>query len=222
LNYAFDGTAFINSSGHIVVSMDAANNGQAQVTVTISPFTDVNAYSQFFWAINTLYQRNITKGFPDQTFRPALSLDRGAMAAFLYRAVGSPAFNPPASPTFLDVDQSHQFFKEIEWCAAAGISEGWAVAGGREFRAHLPIERQAMAAFLYRIAKVAGYQPPASPAFVDVPKAHPFYKEISWLAQQGISEGWPSNKGMEFRPGHSIERQAMAAFLHRALLKGLL
>jgi len=41
------------------------------------------------------------------------------MAAFLYRLVGSPAFDAPASPSFDDVGLTHPFFDEIEWLVAS-------------------------------------------------------------------------------------------------------
>ncbi|MCL2595631.1 MAG: S-layer homology domain-containing protein, partial [Promicromonosporaceae bacterium] len=69
------------------------------------------------------------------------------MAAFLFRAAGSPGFTPPATPTFLDVPRTSQFFTEIEWLAQTGITTGWPDG---TFRPNSPVERQAMAAFLYR------------------------------------------------------------------------
>ncbi|MFW2514702.1 bacterial Ig-like domain-containing protein, partial [Demequina sp. SO4-13] len=38
---------------------------------------------------------------------------------------------------------------------------------------------------------------------------------IEWLAAQGISTGWETENGTEFRPFNSITRDAMAAFLYR-------
>ena len=80
------------------------------------------------------------------------------------------------------------------------------------FRPHDAIERQAMAAFLYRAAGEPNVQLPKQSPFTDVNPNDPFYKEIVWLKQQGITAGWPDGT---FRPHDAIERQAMAAFLHR-------
>ncbi|OWY62457.1 hypothetical protein B7486_58330, partial [cyanobacterium TDX16] len=46
------------------------------------------------------------------------------------------------------------------------------------------------------------------PTFVDVPAGHPFAEEISWVAQQGIAEGYTGNR---FKPADPVSRQAMAA-----------
>ena len=72
------------------------------------------------------------------------------MAAFLYRAAGSPAFTPPGTATFRDVPVGAAFFREIEWLFSTGITTGWQYDGYRLFRPGANVERQAMAAFLYR------------------------------------------------------------------------
>lgn len=53
-------------------------------------------------------------------------------------------------------------------------------------------------------------------SFADVPESSLFYKEISWLASEGISTGWDVGGGVrQYRPLTSIARDAMAAFLYR-------
>ncbi len=77
-----------------------------------------------------------------------------------------------------------------------------------------------MAAFLYRFSNVWSEtpqtpltcDPAAARTFVDVTAAHPFCGAIEWLAKNGVSTGWADHT---FRPGQTIERQAMAAFLDR-------
>jgi len=121
------------------------------------------------------------------------------------------------SPTFSDVGVDHDFYAEIEWLAAQGITTGWELEGGiREFRPSVPIERAAMAAFLYRFAGEPAVSLPDAPTFSDVGVDHDFYAEIEWLAAQGITTGWELEGGIrEFRPSVPIERAAMAAFLYR-------
>jgi hypothetical protein len=48
--------------------------------------------------------------------------------------------------------------------------------------------------------------------FSDVNASHPFYDEIEWLADTGITSGYPDGT---FRPGAPVTRQAMAAYLER-------
>src|SRR5665811_2575311 len=76
---------------------------------------------------------------------------REAMAAFLYRFAGSPAFTPPATSPFVDVATSASFYKEIAWLSAQGISTGTDMGDGTfQFRPAESVSREAMAAFLYR------------------------------------------------------------------------
>lgn len=37
----------------------------------------------------------------------------------------------------------------------------------------------------------ARYTAPRRPRFTDVPTDKQFYREISWLAEQGVTTGWP-------------------------------
>ena len=48
--------------------------------------------------------------------------------------------------------------------------------------------------------------------FSDVTQSSPFFREITWLAQAGITTG---NSDGTFRPTASLSREAMAAFLYR-------
>ena len=82
-------------------------------------------------------------------YRPVSPINRDAMAAFLYRLAGAPAFTP-TTQSFGDVPPGTQFYAEIEWLATTGISTGWGVGDQREYRPLQPINRDAMAAFLYR------------------------------------------------------------------------
>ena len=173
-------------------------------------FKDVPADYPFANDINWLAQRRITTGYPDGTFRPNGSIERGAMAAFFYRMAGSPQFTAPSTPSFKDVPRDHPFFKEIEWMRARGITTGWSDG---TFRPNDAVNRDATAAFFYRYAGSPAYSAPAvSSPFSDVSTGSQFYREIAWLADQRITTGWPDGS---FRPVQPIERGAMAAFLHR-------
>ena len=55
---------------------------------------------------------------------------------------------------------------------------------------------------------------PASASFWDVPPSHTFFREIEALASSGITTGYADGS---YRPNNPVTRQAMAAFLSRAL-----
>ena len=184
-------------------------SSSSEASAESAHFKDVPADYPFVNDINWLAQRRITTGYPDGTFRPNGSVERGAMAAFFYRMAGSPQFTAPSTPSFKDVPLNHPFYKEIEWMRARGITTGWSDG---TFRPNDAVNRDAMAAFFYRYAGSPAYSAPAVSPFSDVSTGSQFYREIAWLADQRITTGWPDGS---FRPVQPIERGAMAAFLHR-------
>ena len=181
-------------------------------------FLDVPRTHTFVTEIEWLASQGITGGYDvagGKEFRPSQSILREQMAAFLYRFAGQPDYTAPQVSPFLDVPKTHSFYKEMAWLAAQGISGGYDVAGGKEFRPSQPVLREQMAAFLYRFAGQPDYTAPQVSPFLDVPKTHSFYKEMAWLAAQGISGGYDVAGGKEFRPSQPVLREQMAAFLYR-------
>ncbi|TGO05731.1 3-keto-disaccharide hydrolase [Serinibacter arcticus] len=187
----------------------------------ISPFTDV-AGSIFSAQISWLVNSGITTGWenPDGTleYRPLAPIARDAMAAFLFRLADEPGYQAPDVSPFVDVATDDLYYREIAWLAENDISTGWVdpVTGDAEFRPLAPIGRDAMAAFLYRMADEPAFEAfPVSP-FTDLTPSTPFYTEISWLVSEGIAFGWLGNDGSAiYRPVEPINRDAMAAFLFR-------
>jgi DNA-binding beta-propeller fold protein YncE len=183
-------------------------------TVTVigagtGPFSDVTGSHLFCRDIDWLVRGGITAGFSDGTYRPTAAVTRQSMAAFLYRFAGEPSFTPPPKGTFPDVGKKHDFFLEIEWMNAEGIGGGFPDG---KFRPAQPVTRQSMAAFLYRFAGEPAFTPPGSASFTDVPRSHPFFLEVEWLASTGITSGFADGR---FAPGASVTRASMAAFLRR-------
>lgn len=190
----------------------------------VNPFTDSNYDDQFGMHIDFMYQQGISTGWlmPDGTreFRPLTSMNRDAMAAFLYRLAGKPDFTP-TKQSFTDVTPATDFYKEIEWLASEGISTGWSMADGTyQFRPFEPVNRDAMAAFLYRFGLYEGMAPYEETAgeqwFIDVPGDIEHHLAMNWMAASEISTGWPLGEGMnEYRPTQPVNRDAMAAFVYR-------
>ena len=126
----------------------------------------------------------------------------------------------PVNP-FLDVSRSTAHYEDIIWLYERGITRGWEVPGGLEFRPYNQIKRADMAAFLYRMAGEPEYEPTTADRafFTDVTDETPHAKEIWWLASKGISQGWAGKGGTHtFRPYNNVKRCDMAAFLMRMAL----
>ncbi|ATG50929.1 bifunctional metallophosphatase/5'-nucleotidase [Brachybacterium vulturis] len=115
--------------------------------------------------------------------------------------------------SFTDID-GNLFVDEIMWMAENGYSYGWydEETDTSEFRPLQPVNRDAMAAFLYRLAGSPEVDLPRSEPFTDVEKGDEHYAAMMWAYQQGITEGWDDGT---FRPTTPIARDAMAAFVYR-------
>jgi hypothetical protein len=169
-------------------------------------FSDVPVDSMFFLDIQWLAQAGITTGFEDGTFQPAAAINRDAVAAWLWRYAGEPVVD--IEQQFSDVPPEHPFYDAIQWLADAGITEGF---GDGTFQPASPIARDAVSAWLWRYAGEPGNEL-TEPAFSDVGPEHPFYAAIQWMAETGITTGFPDGT---FQPAAEIERQAVAAWLFR-------
>jgi DNA-binding beta-propeller fold protein YncE len=122
--------------------------GEPAFVPPVTPtFPDVPTTHPFFVEIEWMVATDITGGFSDDTFRPALPVTRATMAAFLYRSVGEPAFVPPGTASFSDVPTSHAFFHEIEWLVSIDVTGGF---DDGTYRPGSAVTRQSMAAFLHR------------------------------------------------------------------------
>lgn len=126
---------------------------------------------------------------------------------FLSTRANLQALTDPHHP-FVDVCTGHPFLAEIRWMDQQGISRGYADGS---YRGGEVVTRQSMSAFMHRLAD-APAGPFPNPGFSDVSTSTPFHQEIWWMAQRGITSGYPDGT---FRPGSRVSREAMSAFMHR-------
>ncbi|GGG70494.1 hypothetical protein GCM10011374_38820 [Kocuria dechangensis] len=122
-----------------------------------------------------------------------------------------------APSPFADLIHLQEHYPDMVWMHASGITTGWAQADGtRTYRPTTPVARDAMAAFLYRLAGSPDFRAPAVSPFHDVRVGQEHYTEIAWLHSTGIATGWDNGDGTaSFRPLAPVARDAMAAFLYR-------
>ncbi len=172
-------------------------------------FVDVAEDNQFYTEIMWMAKTGISTGWDDGTYRPLEPVARDAMAAFMYRLAGEPEFTAPATSPFQDVAPDNQFYKEIAWMHAEGISTGW---DDGTYRPLDSVNRDAMAAFMYRFAGEPEFTAPGTSPFNDVTPSTQFYREIAWMHADGISTGWDDGT---YRPFQPVARDAMAAFMYR-------
>ncbi|MFT4187666.1 MAG: S-layer homology domain-containing protein [Aeromicrobium sp.] len=123
---------------------------------TTSGFRDVALGHTFKNHIRWLSSAGWATGYADGTFRPGAPVLREQMAAFLYRAAGSPSASA-LTCGFDDIPSSHAFAREICWLKSTGITTGYDNPDGTtSFRGSQPVLREQMAAFLYRFDQGRG------------------------------------------------------------------
>jgi len=186
----------------------SAHTGVNGRTLAEIPFTDVTG-NVFNKEIAWMKALGISTGYDDGTYRPHETVSREAMAAFMYRMAGRPAYTPPAVSSFTDVPTSHLFYKEIAWMKASGLSSGWLDG---TYRPGEKISREAMAAFMHRYSvQACSVDSSVTKTFVDASYSA-FTADIAWMGGASVSTGYDDGT---YRPFDLVTREAMAAFMSR-------
>jgi hypothetical protein len=183
------------------------------------PFTDVAATSWAAQAISLCAAADVVKGYWDGTYHPEGQVTRDQMAVYLARALcGSDADVPegPSTPSFGDVPPAHWAYKQIEYCKAQSIVQGYADG----YRPAVALDRGQMATFLARAVApfperpdLPGYSPPATPSFPDVSADFWAYKPIEYVRLRYVAGGYPDGR---YHPEAACTRDQMAVFMARA------
>jgi len=178
-------------------------NGSPPFVPPATPsFPDLLTSNQFYLEIEWAFSVGLLNGYPDGTFRPETPVSRQVAATTYYRDAGSPAFVPPATPSFSDVGTGDGFYLEIEWSHSEGIFLGYPDG---TFRPTDCLTRRAAAITFYRYAN-------EYPTFVDVPSTYPFFTEIEWSHDQGIFFGYADST---FQPTNDLLRRTAALTFYR-------
>lgn len=108
---------------------------------------------------------------------------------------------PAEATVYPDVPASHWSAKEVTYLSERGVLKGG--TNGR-FNKDAPVTRAQAAAILVRAKELSMANVP-DPGFQDVPKSHPFYKEIA----TAVHAGWFST-AQSFNPDGQLTRAEMA------------
>jgi hypothetical protein len=141
-------------------------------------------------------------------FCPDATVTRGAMAAFIARALGLPAVG---EDRFND-DDSSTFENAINQVAAAGITQGCNPPENTRFCPGRTMSRGEMAAFISRAFDL----PAAKTDYFGDDRGHIFEDAINRLGAAGITQGCNPPENSRFCPDDPIRRDQMASFLARA------
>lgn len=179
-----------------------------------APFPDVTSSNQHCANIAWLKDQNITMPL-DGMYNPTGTVNRGSMAAFLFRLT-HPNQKPPAcaAKPFPDVKKDHLFCGHIKWAAENKIAFGY--PGSGNYGPSADVTRGAMAAFIYRVMNNRVAAPTCQDMpFIDVNPQDTFCGVIAWMGKTGLTSGVNDSRTL-YNPTGNMTRQAMASFLRRA------
>jgi hypothetical protein len=124
------------------------NLGQAQPNCSTAPYPDVPKDYEFCGYIAWFKGQEITKP-ANGKYQPLNSVTRGAMAAFIFRLSFPGTAQPSCSTPYPDVTAANEFCGYISWMKNQHITYGYPDGN---FHPNAPVSREAMAAFLNRLA----------------------------------------------------------------------
>ena len=187
------------------------------------PFTDI-ADSGYREYISLGQAVGIVNGYEDGTFRPNNTVTRAQYITMLYNMCDKPDVSG-LTLDFKDKNSiSGSYLNAVKWGVALGIIKGY---DDNTFRPDQGITRAQMAAFSYRLMKLAvGGEPDAELkadcGFKDSASIAKDYKEaVNVMSNLGIITGFDTNgdgKGDTFRPDATANRGQAATIIVRVAI----
>ena len=175
-----------------------------------NPFTDVDKkiHAAFYDAILWAVEEGITTGATATTFNPNGKCDRATIVTFLWRAAGKPEPTTTVNP-FVDVKESHFFYKAVLWAYENGITTGM---DATHFNPYGKCSRAQVVTFLWRAEGKPAHSGGDS-GFTDVTNAKEFYYDaVLWAVENGITNGMGGGK---FGVNAICNRAQVVTFLYR-------
>lgn len=175
-------------------------------------FTDITEDTPHAKEIWWLARQKISKGYPDDTFRPDVKVARCDVAAMLYRYSDAIDYSPSEDDRkrFTDVTDKTPHQESILWLGNSGIAD---VVAQAEFQPDAQVKRYELAKMLYMLDKEPDFEP--TPELVslypDVNANTPGAKEIWWLASSGVSYANPDGT---YAPEEFITRRDVAIMFY--------
>jgi hypothetical protein len=200
-----------------IYAIDEAGNLSEPLSAEFTPynrpdFPDVSLYKD---EIFYLAGRQIIKGFPDGTFKPAQTINRLQAVQMILRAKGIDAGSVSVkNPGLRDVKEGRYGYEEVAAAVELGIISGKTdpETGEKYFDPWGTLTRAQMAKILSIAYSLngEGEQP-----FSDIKYDFWARSFITALYTSGITTGYPDGT---FKPDQSISRQHFSAFLARYLM----
>ncbi|MGN0334249.1 MAG: glycosyl hydrolase family 95 catalytic domain-containing protein [Lachnospiraceae bacterium] len=110
-----------------------------------SDFTDVPAREYYAEAVAWAVENEITNGWTETTFAPDMTVTRGQVVTFLWRAADRP--DAESTVEFEDVDPDAYYAEAVVWAAENEITNGWTET---TFAPNQGCDRGQVVTFVYR------------------------------------------------------------------------
>ena len=183
--------------------------GESVETAEI-PFSDVEASAWYHDAIVYIYQNGMMSGTSANTFSPNAVTTRGMIATILYHLEGEPA---TSASDFTDIATDSYYADAVAWAAESGIVNG---VSESSFAPDKPINREQMAAVLYRYAQYKGYDTNSTGSlnsYADADQVSGWAQQaVIWANASGLISG---NSATSLAPLGYVSRAEMATILMR-------
>ncbi len=181
-------------------------------------FTDVPADSWFADAVEYASGQGLFSGYTDNTFRPDVAMDRGMFVTVLGRLANVDQSLYKKS-YFYDVKTTDYFSPYVQWAASYEIVAGM---GEYTYSPKKPVQRQQIAALLYRFAEATGNDlsvtAGALDGFSDKGSVSSYAKTaMEWAVSHGVING--SNG--KLNPLGSAKRKEVAQIFYNLHSLGL-
>ncbi len=179
-----------------------------------SGFSDINQNHWAYKAILNMSSRKIINGFPDNTFRPDLSITRAEFAKIMVLALNLPQKQPDSS-SFLDINKTDWECPYVE--NAKYYLTGFRGSLGDSFHPQEPAVREDMAVALVKAMNLSGENSDSSilDRFSDKSNiSENLKKYISIAVNHKIMEGSKDGNDLAFKPKNSLTRAEAAVLLN--------
>ena len=170
----------------------------------VNPFVDVSKSDYYYDAVLWAVENGVTSGTSATTFGPNVTVTRGQMMTFLWRAHGSPKVT--GSNPFTDISASDYYYNAVLWAVKNGITSG---TSATTFDPNAAVTRSQAVTFQWR---AAGSTTASGSSFADVAADTWYADAVAWAVSNGITSGIGGNN---FGPDVAVSRAQAVTFLYR-------
>lgn len=184
-----------------------------------SDFTDVSDRNWFYDAVDYVSENGLFKGISATMFSPKTAVDRGMFVTVLGRLADVDVSQYKKS-YFYDVKTTDYFSPYVQWAASYEVAAG---TGDYLYAPGQKIQRQQIAAMLYRFAKATGNDVTRTDGiltqFPDASSVSSYAKEaMEWAVTHSVVKGSDG----KLQPQKSATRAEVAQIFYNIQQSGLL